>query len=71
MINYVIYNNVTIVLLYFCVQTKEGKIMTFSEAYDKLYPREESKQDTSVEDEKMVDTDADGTNDDEANDEEK
>ena len=40
--------------------------MTFSEAYDKLYPREESKQDTSAEDEKMVDTDAD----DEANDEE-
>ena len=40
--------------------------MTFSEAYDKLYPREESKQDTSAEDEKMVDTDADG----EANDEE-
>ena len=33
--------------------------MTFSDAYDKLYPREESKQDTSVEDEKMVDTDAD------------
>ena len=27
-LNYVIYNNVTIVLLYFCVQTKEGKIMT-------------------------------------------
>ena len=44
--------------------------MTFSEAYDKLYPREESKQDTSAEDEKMVDTDADGTADDEANDEE-
>ena len=40
--------------------------MTFSEAYDKLYPREESKQVTSVEDEKMVDTDSDG----EANDEE-
>ena len=40
--------------------------MTFSEAYDKLYPREESKQVTSAEDEKMVDTDADG----EANDEE-
>ena len=40
--------------------------MTFSEAYDKLYPREETKQDTSAEDEKMVDTDADG----EANDEE-
>ena len=40
--------------------------MTFSEAYDKLYPREGSKQDTSAEDEKMVDTDAD----DEANDEE-
>lgn len=34
--------------------------MTFSEAYEKLYPREESKQDTSAEDEKMVDTDADG-----------
>ena len=33
--------------------------MTFSEAYDKLYPREETKQVTSVEDEKMVDTDAD------------
>ena len=33
--------------------------MTFSEAYDKLYPREESKQVTSVEDEKMVDTVAD------------
>ena len=40
--------------------------MTFSEAYDKLYPREEAKHDTSAEDEKMVDTDAD----DEANDEE-
>lgn len=35
--------------------------MTFSEAYDKLYPREEAKQDTSAEDEKMVDADADGT----------
>lgn len=34
--------------------------MTFSEAYDKIYPREEAKQDTSAEDEKMVDTDADG-----------
>ena len=44
--------------------------MTFSEAYDKLYPREEAKQDTSAEDEKMVDTYADGTNGDEANDEE-
>ena len=33
--------------------------MTFSEAYEKLYPREESKQVTSAEDEKMVDTDAD------------
>ena len=40
--------------------------MTFSEAYDKLYPREETKQVTSAEDEKIVDTDAD----DEANDEE-
>ena len=40
--------------------------MTFGEAYDKLYPREEPKQDTSAEDEKMVDTGADG----EANDEE-
>lgn len=37
--------------------------MTFSEAYDKLYPREEAKQDTSAEDEKMVDVDADGTGD--------
>ena len=44
--------------------------MTFGEAYDKLYPREESKQDTSAEDEKMVDTDADGTNDSEANEDE-
>ena len=34
--------------------------MTFSEAYEKLYPREESKQDISAEDEKMVDTGADG-----------
>lgn len=30
--------------------------MTFSEAYDKLYPREDAKQDTSAEDEKMVET---------------
>ena len=44
--------------------------MTFSEAYDKLYPREETKQDTSAEDEKMVDTDADGTCDGDANGEE-
>lgn len=35
--------------------------MTFSEAYDKIYSREEAKQDTSAEDEKMVD--ADGTGD--------
>lgn len=35
--------------------------MTFSEAYDKLYPREEAKQDTPAEDEKMVETCADGT----------
>ena len=34
--------------------------MTFSEAYDKLYRCEESKQDTSAEDEKMVETGADG-----------
>ena len=44
--------------------------MTFSEAYDKLYPREETKQDTSVEDEKMVDIDAVGTGDGDANGEE-
>ena len=44
--------------------------MTFSDAYDKLYPREESKQDTDAEDEKMVDTNADGTNNDETHDEE-
>ena len=43
--------------------------MTFGEAYDKLYPREESKQVTSAEDEKMVDTDADGTGDGDADDE--
>lgn len=36
--------------------------MTFSEAYDKVYPREEAKQETSAEDEKMVEDDADGTN---------
>ena len=35
--------------------------MTFSEAYDELYPREEAKQETSAEDEKMVDAHADGT----------
>lgn len=40
--------------------------MTFSEAYDKIYPREVAKQDTSAEDEKMVDADADS----EANEEE-
>ena len=44
--------------------------MTFSEAYDKLYSREETKQDTSAEDEKMVDTDADGAGDGEANEDE-
>ena len=44
--------------------------MTFSEAYDKLYPREETKQDTPAEDEKMVETEADGTADDDANGEE-
>ena len=35
--------------------------MTFSEAYDKLYPREDAKQDTYAEDEKMVETGADDT----------
>ena len=44
--------------------------MTFSEAYDKLYPREEANQDTSAEDEKMVDTDADGTGNGDTNEEE-
>lgn len=39
--------------------------MTFSEAYDKLYPREEAKPEKSAEDEKMVETDdADGTGND-------
>lgn len=42
--------------------------MTFSEAYDKIYPREEAKQDTSAEDEKMVD--AGGTGDSGTEDEE-
>lgn len=37
--------------------------MTFSEAYDKLYPREEAKQEKPAEDEKMVETDADDTGD--------
>lgn len=36
--------------------------MTFSEAYDKIYPREEAKQDTSAEDEKMVDAYGTGDN---------
>lgn len=44
--------------------------MTFSEAYDKLYPREEAKQDTSAEDEKMVETGADGADDSDTIDEE-
>lgn len=34
--------------------------MTFSEAYDKIYPREEAKHDSSAEDEKMVESGADG-----------
>ena len=34
--------------------------MTFSEAYDELYPREEAKHDSSAEDEKMVENGADG-----------
>lgn len=37
--------------------------MTFSEAYDKLYPREEAEPEKSAEDEKMVETEADGTSD--------
>lgn len=37
--------------------------MTFSEAYDKLYPREEAEPEKSAEDEKMVETEADGTGD--------
>ena len=37
--------------------------MTFSDAYDKLYPREEAKHETSAEDEKMVETEAVGTGD--------
>lgn len=34
--------------------------MTFSEAYDKIYPREEAKQEKTAEDEKMVENGADG-----------
>lgn len=34
--------------------------MTFSEAYNELYPREEAKQEKPVEDEKMVEDGADG-----------
>ena len=37
--------------------------MTFSEAYDKLYPREEAKQEKPAEAEKMVETNADDTGD--------
>ena len=37
--------------------------MTFSEAYNKLYPREEAKQEKTAEDEKMVETEADGSGD--------
>ena len=44
--------------------------MTFSEAYDKLYPREETKPEKSAEDEKMVETGEDGTGDGDANEEE-
>ena len=44
--------------------------MTFSEAYDKLYPREEAKQEKTAEDEKMVETCADGTGDGGTDDEE-
>lgn len=44
--------------------------MTFSEAYDKLYPRKEAEPEKSAEDEKMVDTDADGTGNDSTVDEE-
>ena len=43
--------------------------MTFSEAYDKLYPREEAKQEKTAEDEKMVETDAGDTVDGGAGDE--
>ena len=38
--------------------------MTFSEAYDKLYPRDEAEPEKSAEDEKMVETEADGTGND-------
>ena len=44
--------------------------MTFSEAYDKLYPREEIKQEKTAEDEKMVETGEAGTGDGDANKEE-
>lgn len=44
--------------------------MTFSEAYDKIYPREEAKHDSSAEDEKMVESGADGTGDSGTGDEE-
>ena len=37
--------------------------MTFSEAYDKLYPRGEAKQEKTAEDEKMVETEAGGSGD--------
>lgn len=37
--------------------------MTFSEAYDKIYPREEAKQEKLAEDEKMVENVEDETGD--------
>lgn len=44
--------------------------MTFSEAYDKIYPREEVKKEKTAEDEKMVESGADGTGDSGTEDEE-
>lgn len=44
--------------------------MTFSKAYDKLYPREEAEPEKSAEDEKMVETDAGGTGNDSTGEEE-
>lgn len=37
--------------------------MTFSEAYDKIYPREEAKQEKTAENEKMVENGTDETGD--------
>lgn len=58
-----LYIDMELLFYYILCAMKEGKIMTFSEAYDKLYPRKEAKVEKPVEAEKMVETDADDESD--------